>query len=46
MEKADKEGIVHYSSTGLAAQKRYLDEMPGIPLQDIELMTKREIFQG
>ena len=29
MIEADKAGIVHYSSTGLAAQKRYLDEMQG-----------------
>jgi DNA modification methylase len=29
MEKADRAGIVHYSSTGLASQKRYLDEMQG-----------------
>jgi DNA modification methylase len=29
MEEADKSGIIHYSSTGLASQKRYLDEMQG-----------------
>jgi site-specific DNA-methyltransferase (adenine-specific) len=29
MEEADRAGIIHYSSTGLAAQKRYLDEMQG-----------------
>lgn len=29
MEEADRQGLIHYSSTGLAAQKRYLDEMKG-----------------
>jgi DNA modification methylase len=35
MEKADKEGLIHYSSTGLASQKRYLDEMHGQPVDTI-----------
>ncbi|HET6274340.1 MAG TPA: DNA methyltransferase [Candidatus Cybelea sp.] len=29
MKQADKDGLVHYSSTGLASQKRFLDEMRG-----------------
>jgi adenine specific DNA methylase Mod len=29
MEEADKQGIIYYSSTGLASQKRYLDQMKG-----------------
>lgn len=29
MIEADKAGIIHYSSTGLASQKRYLEEMQG-----------------
>ncbi|MCX6906538.1 MAG: DNA methyltransferase, partial [Verrucomicrobia bacterium] len=35
MEEADKKGIIHYSSTGLAAQKRYLDEMQGQPVDTV-----------
>lgn len=35
MKEAVNEGIVHYSSTGLAAQKRYLDEMKGQPIDTI-----------
>jgi len=35
MEEADKKGIIHYSSTGLAAQKRYLDEMLGQPIDTV-----------
>ncbi len=35
MEEADKQGIIHYSSTGLASQKRYLDEMQGQPIDTI-----------
>ena len=35
MEDADKEGLIHYSSTGLASQKRYLDEMEGTPVDSI-----------
>ena len=29
MQKAHDDGIIHYSSTGLASQKRYLDDMEG-----------------
>jgi DNA modification methylase len=35
MEAADKAGLIHYSSTGLAAQKRYLDEMLGQPIDTL-----------
>lgn len=35
MIEADKAGIIHYSSTGLASQKRYLDEMQGQPVDTI-----------
>ena len=35
MEEADKKGLIHYSSTGLACQKRYLDEMKGQPVDTI-----------
>jgi DNA modification methylase len=35
MEEADKKGIIHYSSTGLASQKRYLDEMQGQPIDTV-----------
>lgn len=35
MEEADRKGLIHYSSTGLAAQKRYLDEMNGQPVDTI-----------
>ncbi len=35
MQDADKAGILHYSSTGLAAQKRYLDEMQGQPVDTV-----------
>ena len=35
MKKAEKDGIIHYSSTGLAAQKRYLDEMKGQPIDNL-----------
>jgi DNA modification methylase len=35
MEEADKKGIIYYSSTGLASQKRYLDEMKGQPIDTI-----------
>ena len=35
MEEADKAGLIQYSSTGLAAQKRYLDEMQGLPVDTI-----------
>jgi len=35
MAEADRKGIIHYSSTGLASQKRYLDEMEGSPVDSI-----------
>jgi DNA modification methylase len=35
MQEADKKGLIHYSSTGLASQKRYLDEMSGSPVDTI-----------
>jgi site-specific DNA-methyltransferase (adenine-specific) len=35
MEEADRSGIIHYSSTGLASQKRYLDEMQGQPVDTL-----------
>jgi hypothetical protein len=35
MQEADKKGLVHYSSTGLASQKRFLDEMSGQPIDTI-----------
>jgi site-specific DNA-methyltransferase (adenine-specific) len=35
MQEAHDKGIIHYSSTGLACQKRYLDEMQGQPIDTI-----------
>ena len=35
MQQAHDEGLIHYSSTGLASQKRYLDEMQGNPVDTI-----------
>ena len=35
MAESHGEGIIHYSSTGLASQKRYLDEMQGTPVDTI-----------
>lgn len=35
MEKFDAEGRLVYSKTGMPSYKRYLDEMPGVPLQDL-----------
>ena len=35
MQQAHDEGLIHYSSTGLASQKRYLDEMEGNPVDNI-----------
>ena len=35
MQEAHDNGIIHYSSTGLASQKRYLDEMQGNPVDTI-----------
>ena len=35
MQEAHDNGLIHYSSTGLANQKRYLDEMQGVPVDTI-----------
>ena len=35
MEEASAQGIIHYSSTGLASQKRYLDDMHGTPVDTV-----------
>ena len=35
MQAAHDSGLIHYSSTGLASQKRYLDEMHGNPIDTI-----------
>ena len=35
MQQAHDDGLIHYSSTGLASQKRYLDEMEGNPVDTI-----------
>jgi site-specific DNA-methyltransferase (adenine-specific) len=35
MEQFEKEGRLIYVKTGMPCYKRYLDEMPGVPLQDI-----------
>ena len=35
MQEAHNSGLIQYSSTGLARQKRYLDEMKGNPLDTI-----------
>jgi len=35
MEQFEKEGRLVYTKTGMPCYKRYLDEMPGVPLQDI-----------
>ena len=35
MQEAHDQGLIHYSSTGLANQKRYLDEMQGNPVDTI-----------
>lgn len=35
MQEAHRKGIIHYSSTGLASQKRYLDEMQGTPIDTV-----------
>lgn len=34
MEKFDAEGRIHYTTTGFPRLRQYLDEMPGIPLQN------------
>ncbi|MEU7913465.1 DNA methyltransferase [Microbispora bryophytorum] len=35
MEEFEAEGRLVYTSTGMPEFKRYLDEMPGVPLQDL-----------
>jgi DNA modification methylase len=35
MEKFEREGRLVYSKSGMPRYKRYLDEMPGVPLQDV-----------
>ncbi len=35
MEEAHRRGLIHYTRTGLACQKRYLDEMKGRPVDSI-----------
>jgi DNA modification methylase len=35
MEEFEREGRLVYSKSGMPAYKRYLDEMPGVPLQDV-----------
>lgn len=35
MQKLHDEGRIHYTKSGMARYKRYLDEMPGLPLQSV-----------
>ena len=35
MRELDEQGRIYYTRTGTAEYKRYLDEMPGVPVQDI-----------
>ena len=35
MERFEREGRLHYPRSGIPRYKRYLDEMPGVPLQNI-----------
>ncbi len=35
MERLDREGRLYYSKTGYARQKHYLDDSPGVPIQDV-----------
>jgi len=35
MERFESEGRLYYTSTGLPRMKQYLDEMPGVSLQDL-----------
>ena len=35
MEQLDKAGRIEFTATGTPRRKRYLDEMPGVPLQDM-----------
>jgi DNA modification methylase len=40
MERLDSEGRLHFSKTGYARQKLYLDESRGVPVQDMWLDIK------
>jgi hypothetical protein len=35
MERLDQEGRIHYSKTGYARQKKYLEESRDVPIQDV-----------
>ena len=35
MERYEREGLIYYTSNGTPRLKQYLDEMPGVPAQDI-----------
>lgn len=35
MSQLDRGGLIHYTKTGTPRLKRYLDEMPGVPLQNL-----------
>jgi len=35
MEAFDREGRLYYTKSGMPSYKRYLDEMPGVPIQDL-----------
>jgi adenine-specific DNA-methyltransferase len=35
MEEFERKGLLHYTGTGLPRLKQYLDEMPGVMLQDL-----------
>ncbi|MCY3832484.1 MAG: DNA methyltransferase [Chloroflexi bacterium] len=35
MRRLDEENRLHFTNTGGIRQKRYLDEMPGLPIQDV-----------
>lgn len=35
MERLDKEGRLHFTRTGGIRLKKYLDELPGVPVQDV-----------
>ncbi len=35
MEQFEKDGRLYYTKSGVPNYKRYLDEMPGVPIQDI-----------
>ena len=40
MEKFEKEGKIYYTKSGLPRLKYYLDEMPGVPAQDLWIDIK------